>query len=391
MPTYSNGNIPGDVLVALRDQPAGARLLADAAASWERMSDECWLRFGWRPRVTSGADAYRPYAVQERIFRQRYVTYYTGIGPKLWDSNNNGTKETWWRLPVWATAAVPGTSNHGRAVACDITGLGGFNGTRYRQLASIAAKHGWDNNEGRSIAEAWHWVYKGSLDLVARTIIAGGSINIPVPGGSLPAPLEEEDIMASRAELQKDLEQSRNEVIAAVSAMFGGARTDRQADLQQTRNELLEALGRHRGERQADLEQTRNEIVQALSSVIQGAGDGPTTVYRLPGGSGLWQDVIVARRYLSPAMFTGISGAKIEDAPAADAFWELPILGRVGEVFRAGIETEAAWLLEGGALRWLDQKAYADAGSPVITDLSIDDPLWELPTVGALPPNLEGA
>jgi hypothetical protein len=141
--------------------------------------------------VTSAADAYRAYAIQERIFRQRY----TPNGPTAVDGAGKAWQgQRWYRLPIYAAAATPGTSNHGWGVACDITGLASFTGTRYRQLASVAAAHGWDNNEGASINEAWHWVYKPTADRVSKTITAPG-VNIPNPGGTLPADLTPEDDM----------------------------------------------------------------------------------------------------------------------------------------------------------------------------------------------------
>ena len=52
----------------------------------------------------------------------------------------------------------------------------------------------------------------------------------------------EEDIMATRRELQEDLAQSRNEIVKAVTDAINGARRGRQEDLAQNRNEVLAAV-----------------------------------------------------------------------------------------------------------------------------------------------------
>lgn len=133
----------------------GGLLRADAAESWGRVRAAVGLDL----RPTSYADTYRPFEVQERIFRERYTTaYVTGIDPRLW------LGMVWWRKPVYAAAAVPGTSNHGWGLAIDVTGLGGFSGATYARLAGAAGPHGWNNTAGRQIAEPWHWEYAPSTD-----------------------------------------------------------------------------------------------------------------------------------------------------------------------------------------------------------------------------------
>ena len=151
MAAILNGRLDVAALVAV----PGGLLRADAADAWIRVRAATGLDL----RPTSWADTYRPYYVQERIFRERYTTaYVTGIDPRRW------LGQTWWRLPGTASAAVPGTSNHGWGVAIDVTGLGGFAGSAYARLAEVAPAHGWSNRAGRSIGEPWHWEYTPAAD-----------------------------------------------------------------------------------------------------------------------------------------------------------------------------------------------------------------------------------
>lgn len=198
---YRNGQFPASALVPVPGLP-GARLTPAAAASWGRVCAQVHAAYGWTPMLTGPLDAYRPlsgsYYAQTETFLRRYVRRDTGSGDRrYYDSDGNGVKEAFWRLAGQAAAAVPGTSNHGWAKACDVTGLGGFDGTRYHQFAAIARRNGWTNTEGASIGEAWHWVYAEAADTVAHTVATGGSVPA-TPTGSLPDPLNptQEDDMA---------------------------------------------------------------------------------------------------------------------------------------------------------------------------------------------------
>lgn len=153
----------GLVTVALETAP-GQRLEPRAAASWDRLARAVEDRYGWLPVLT---DSVRPYDVQERIFRDRYRPYYLEYRPgrvdrRVW----NGV--AYYRRPGTAAAAVPGTSNHGAGIAVDVSGLGGFNGARYAELAAIAPEYGWTNDEGRRVEEAWHWTYDADDDQHTR-------------------------------------------------------------------------------------------------------------------------------------------------------------------------------------------------------------------------------
>jgi len=150
----ANGKRTAAQLRALRSAP-GQRLRPDAAPGWDRLAYACRSRFGWLPQLT---DSYRPYAVQEALFRKRYRPG-AGFDTRTW----NGRP---WHRVTGAAAAVPGQSNHGLGIAVDCTDLAqsGFYGTRYKQLLSIAAGYGWTNTEGRTVDEPWHLVYVTALD-----------------------------------------------------------------------------------------------------------------------------------------------------------------------------------------------------------------------------------
>lgn len=144
------GRLDVTTLAPVRGFP-GAYLLAPVEASWQAVCDEVQRRHGWRPTLTSAGDAYRSYAIQERIFRQRYTPdRVTGIDPRWWAGR------LWWRLPGVAAAAVPGTSNHGRGDTVDVASLA-YGTRRFEQFAAVATAHGWSNVEGRAVGEAWHW------------------------------------------------------------------------------------------------------------------------------------------------------------------------------------------------------------------------------------------
>lgn len=163
----TNGMLP-DSALSDAGPPAGARLSHGAASSWAQVRALVLRDYGWLPMPTSAADCYRPYHIQERIFRARYTTsWVTGQDPRSWQG------QTWWRIPGNASAATPGKSNHGWGNAVDVTGLGGFRGLRFTQFAVVARSLGWSNAEGASIDEPWHWVYIGTPGNVSNP---GGNV-----------------------------------------------------------------------------------------------------------------------------------------------------------------------------------------------------------------------
>lgn len=186
MSAFQNGRIPDASLVGITGK-SGARLLSGAAAAWEALRAAVFRAHGWYPVPTGPSDAYRQYTVQETLFRTRYTpTYLAGRPIKVW----NGVR--WYLRPGQATAAVPGTSNHGQGIAVDVTGLGGFTSSRYKDFAGVAQPFGWSNVEGRSIGEPWHWVYTGSPELASTPGTGAGSVPT-APNVNTPTPISPED------------------------------------------------------------------------------------------------------------------------------------------------------------------------------------------------------
>lgn len=178
--TLANGTYPTSALAVVQTAK-GQMLRKEAAAAWDALANEVRRRYGWNPALT---DSYRPYAVQERIFLDRYRTTPMQYKPGRVDRRSWRGK-TWYRRPGTASASTPGLSNHGLGLAVDVTALGGFNGQRYRQLASVAAAYGWSNATGRKIDEAWHWEFTGQV--TAPIVTYSGASVAPRPAVTAPS------------------------------------------------------------------------------------------------------------------------------------------------------------------------------------------------------------
>ncbi|TFV68948.1 hydrolase [Blastococcus sp. CT_GayMR20] len=127
---FSNGRIPGDALCALGVHRHALR--CDAAASYSLMDDAFQAAFGSRLCIT---DSYRSYASQVSAFARK---------PAL--------------------AAVPGTSNHGWALAVDL--CGGINvagSPQWDWMWANAPRFGFVQPDwaapGGEKPEPWHWEY----------------------------------------------------------------------------------------------------------------------------------------------------------------------------------------------------------------------------------------
>jgi cell division septation protein DedD len=133
---YANGAIPLDVLCEI-PFARGEYLRCDAADALGRLDAAFRERFG---RHLTVVDAYRTYAEQV-----------AAKGSRGW------------------LAAVPGTSNHGWALAVDLGGgVQRYGSPEYRWLQEHADEHGWHHPSymdqgGRGPHEPWHWEF-GTVD-----------------------------------------------------------------------------------------------------------------------------------------------------------------------------------------------------------------------------------
>jgi hypothetical protein len=136
-------------LVAITDPQSGkkvGKLTPAAAASWQAMAAHAW-RDGVVLLPTSPADSFRPLAVQQRIFADRYTTTDQGNGSRVCSGKR------WWKRKGVATAACPGTSNHGRGEAVDVSDA---SGARLAWLEEHARTYGW---AWELDSEPWHLHY----------------------------------------------------------------------------------------------------------------------------------------------------------------------------------------------------------------------------------------
>lgn len=160
--TYVNGSVPSVLLSTLDGQPE-ASLRRDAAESWNRAKQDVLARTGVT-LVVRGWN--RTLAEQERFFFERYeqraAPYVGPFSDVRWYKGRRYVRLR------GASAAIPGTSNHGWGLAVDVTDYGGVGAFDYPRRAStfpILARHGWTDTEGRGvIQEPWHLVYDPSKD-----------------------------------------------------------------------------------------------------------------------------------------------------------------------------------------------------------------------------------
>jgi hypothetical protein len=158
MTQYPNGKVPAAARTVI--DSAGRTLLTPTAKAWLWVVAEVNRRYGWSPQPSPGRSANRTIADQEYLFNQNYTTDYNNsakFDKRYWP----GHGVYWRKKGTTVAAAVPGTSNHGYAVAIDSYGLGGFAAEKYKQFADVATEVGFNNSEGRSIGEFWHWVHDG--------------------------------------------------------------------------------------------------------------------------------------------------------------------------------------------------------------------------------------
>jgi hypothetical protein len=148
----SNGNLPADLLTTVSFPGRGnGRLHFNAARSWYAFAADCLSATGVILTITSTADAYRAYSIQLSAFLTRYepvsyVTYLLTASTKRKVFSYNGS--TYWRIkPGYATAASPGTSNHGWGLALDVAEL---------SASGVIV--------GISSSRAWSWILANAVN-----------------------------------------------------------------------------------------------------------------------------------------------------------------------------------------------------------------------------------
>lgn len=206
------GTIPGTTHRVRKDLVVQTAALR---AAFER-------RFGKPLNLT---DSYRPYSVQERIFRQRFRTYPTGhTDRRTW----NG--QTWWRVPGTASAATPGTSNHGWGTAIDWASRVNVGGSaEQRWMAANASRFGWTwptwaRNPASTFYEPWHYEATPVPVSAYRPFLVEHGITVP----DVPALVPLEDAMTPEQAKQLDqidrrtqqrLDANVSHVLARVTAL----------------------------------------------------------------------------------------------------------------------------------------------------------------------------
>lgn len=112
-PTDLAGQSNGKLAASLLTSVSGSQLHHLTARAWKALVAAAWSEAGMGLTYTLGG-MYRSYSSQETLFRSRYTPNGPGGGCKTW----NGVK--WCKKSSGlATAATPGTSNHGWGLAID--------------------------------------------------------------------------------------------------------------------------------------------------------------------------------------------------------------------------------------------------------------------------------
>lgn len=145
----SNGQLPPSILASAAGLSGGPKvtLVSPALRGWNAMVADAQSH-GIILQSTSTVDSYRPLAVQTAIFHQRYTPTWHGG----WATRRCGSI-TYYQIPGTASAACPGTSNHGLGLAIDVANA---SGGRLTWLLANAKKYGfsWEIQ-----SEPWHIRY----------------------------------------------------------------------------------------------------------------------------------------------------------------------------------------------------------------------------------------
>jgi hypothetical protein len=248
-------------------------------------------------------------------------------------------------------AATPGYSNHGLGRALDLgSGVNLEGSPEYLWMKANGPRFGWfhprwaeDKDPSNGQQEPWHWEAAATAVPVSNYTQTGGQVPSAPSTGPV-APIPEEDVMASLAEVEASLARIVSEEVAPIMA--------------------------------------------ALSS-------GPARWYKVDGGALAWLDLGTCRRRGTNGQYAA-DPSGVVPLPATDPFWALPVVGDAfGELYRREGQ-DAAWLIEsdpaeqartGRAVRrWPGRDAYLAHGAPAIVTLPASHVFWTLRPVGEAPP-----
>lgn len=190
MPAYPNGRLPASALAVIPG--TSRRIRADLLPGVIALRAAFAAAFGKPLTIT---DAYRELAEQERIFFDRYYEARTGggyYGDIRWYQGRRYV-----RRRGTASAATPGTSNHGWGQALDL-GAGvntSLTSAEYLWMRAHAPALGWTHPvwaRRPAYLEPWHWEGTAVPGLVTNPLPGTGAIP-PVPTLPVPAPITPED------------------------------------------------------------------------------------------------------------------------------------------------------------------------------------------------------
>lgn len=177
---FGNGAIPvGEMSQTFPKLGQFGYLAPAAARAWAAMSAAAAT--DGVPLSSTGA--YRPLAAQESLFRSRY----TPATPNMYLPGRRKWRDQWWaKNPGVAAAAVPGTSNHGWAIAVDacLPGNVGLDRKAIGWLEEHASVYGW---AWELPSEVWHIRHLLGDDVTAAVV--------EFERGSEPAPTRRSDVV----------------------------------------------------------------------------------------------------------------------------------------------------------------------------------------------------
>jgi hypothetical protein len=163
-----NGLLPLEILHVLADLP-NVTLIGPAMRSWLALSAAA-NQASHVLHTTGNMDSYRSLAAQETLFRARY----TMTRPAGATESKTWLGHTWWLRPGMATAAVPGTSNHGWGLAVDVANA---SGALLAWLVANAWTYGWS---WELQSEPWHIRYCPG-DTIPQAVLAYEQRTADVP------------------------------------------------------------------------------------------------------------------------------------------------------------------------------------------------------------------